>query len=83
MPEIISLAAFAPCTVTENNSKCVGYLFLILSIISIITDPDGEVMMPIFFGYNGIDFLCFASKSPSSSSFFFLNSNIFNKAPSP
>ena len=30
-----------------------------------------------------IDFLNLLSKSPSSSSFFFLNSNIFNKAPSP
>ena len=52
-------------------------------MMSFITDPVGEVIIPIFFGIKGKDIFLLISKKPDFSSLFFLSSINFNKAPSP
>ena len=48
-----------------------------------VTDPDGEVIIPILFGINGMSFLYLVSNKPSISNFLRSSSLILRSCPSP
>ena len=52
--------------------SAIGYLLLIVDMISFIAAPSLAVTTPILLGYLGITFLCSKSNNPSCCNLFFL-----------